>query len=393
MAETKKKFSLDSGNLAQSYLSQYDLGDRPTYAGTYDSQMEELYGQISNRPKFSYNTADDPLYQGYKDQYVQQGKLAMRDTMGQAAALTGGYASTYGQQVGQQAYDAYLQKLGEVIPSLYNMAYQQYKDQGDQLLQQYSLLGDLRDTEYGRYQDELGHWESDRGYITALENEDWNRSWQQQQAAAEQARWQANYDLQRQQMAYQQQQDAVEQAWRQQQFAYQQEQDAYDRSWNEDSRSYNRQQDAYGNLYSMIQSSGYSPSDEELAAAGMSRAAADAIAAEYYRGVDMDERNMSMSEYRAYNSGGGTSYGGGGSGGGGGTYYGGGADMYSGYTTADIVAGNSDAIAAAAAGYQIANTSGSVASERQIVDAIDFATNRANAGNYAYKPNKYARNY
>ena len=64
-----------------------------------------------------------------------------------------------------------------------------------------------------------------------------------------------------------------------------------------------------------------------------------------------------------------------------------------GYTTADIVAGNDNAIAAAAAGYQIANTSGNAASEQEIVDAIDFATGRAKAGDYAYKPNKNARNY
>ena len=71
-------------------------------------------------------------------------------------------------------------------------------------------------------------------------------------------------------------------------------------------------------------------------------------------------------------------------------YMGGGSG---GYTTADIVAGNDNAIAAAAAGYKIANTSGGAASEREIVDAIDFATGRAKAGDYAYKPNKNARNY
>ena len=88
---------------------------KPTYAGTYDAGLADLYDRISTRPAFTYDVAKDPLYQQYKDQYVQQGKLAMKDTMGQAAALTGGYGSTYGQQVGQQAYDAYLQKLSAAI--------------------------------------------------------------------------------------------------------------------------------------------------------------------------------------------------------------------------------------------------------------------------------------
>ena len=55
--------------------------------------------------EFKYNVNADPLYQQYKDQYIQGGKLAMMDTMGKAAALTGGYGSTYGQQVGQQDID------------------------------------------------------------------------------------------------------------------------------------------------------------------------------------------------------------------------------------------------------------------------------------------------
>ena len=95
---------------------------KPEYAGTYEGRLNELFDQISNRGKFSYDVSKDPLYGAYKDQYIQQGKLAMKDTMGQAAALTGGYGNTYGQQVGQQTYDAYLQNLSAVIPELYGTA-------------------------------------------------------------------------------------------------------------------------------------------------------------------------------------------------------------------------------------------------------------------------------
>ena len=42
--------------------------------------------------------------------------------MGQAAALTGGYGSTYGEQVGQQAYNAYLQNLNDIVPQLQQQA-------------------------------------------------------------------------------------------------------------------------------------------------------------------------------------------------------------------------------------------------------------------------------
>ena len=270
----EKLYQMAGPSLYEKYVSENPPTAKPTYAGSYEGEMGELYDRITSREPFSYDAAKDPLYQAYKDEYIQGGKLAMKDTMGQAAALTGGYGSTYGQSVGQQTYDAYLKNLTDVIPTLYGMAYDQYKDQGDQLLKQYGLLGDLRDQEYGRYRDALGDWEGERAYAAQLEAEDYKR-----RTAAE-------------------------------------------------NTAYNRQQDAYANLYAAIKASGYVPSDYELQAAGMTRAAADAIAAEYQRGVSMDERTMALKEWSTYNAGGGGSSGGGS---GGGRSGGGGGGSYSAY--------------------------------------------------------------
>ena len=133
----------------------------PTYKGTYDQQLKDMYDKIANREKFTYDLNGDALYQQYKDQYTQQGKMAMMDTMGQAAALTGGYGSSYAQGVGQQAYQGYLQQLNDIVPELYSMALNQYNTEGDRMVQQYSMLGDMADTEYGRYQDDLNwHWQN-----------------------------------------------------------------------------------------------------------------------------------------------------------------------------------------------------------------------------------------
>jgi len=76
----------------------------PTYAGTFDQQVKELYDQVMGQKPFAYDLNGDALWQQYKDQYTTQGKMAMMDTMGQAAALTGGYGSSYSQAAGQQAY-------------------------------------------------------------------------------------------------------------------------------------------------------------------------------------------------------------------------------------------------------------------------------------------------
>lgn len=212
---------------------------RPEYQDSYSQQLKDLYDKIMGREKFQYDAANDPLYQQYRQMYVQQGRQAMADTMGQAAGLTGGYGSTYSRAAGQQQYDAYLQKLNEVVPELYAQARQAYNDEGDRMLQQYQLTGDLRDDEYSRYQDQLSNWWKDLSYQADRADTEYSRgaeNWWNAESAGRQDR----------------------------EFAYQQK------------------KDAYSNLVTLIGATGYSPSQQELEAAGMSAAEA-AKWQEYYR--------------------------------------------------------------------------------------------------------------
>lgn len=146
---------------AQAYLSQVQGSKPGAYQSRWDDELTALYDQIRNRKKFSYDLGTDPLYQQYREQYQRQGRLAMQDTIGQAAALTGGYGSTYAEQVGQQAYNAYLQSLNDIVPQLQQQAYQRYQDEGTDLYNQYSLVKGREDTDYGRYRDTVSDYYSD----------------------------------------------------------------------------------------------------------------------------------------------------------------------------------------------------------------------------------------
>ena len=148
-------------------LSQLEAAKPGAWTGgQYGQQMQDALKALQNRKKFSYDVNSDALYQQYKDKYVQQGKQAMQDTMGQAAALTGGYGSTYGQAVGQQQYNAYLQNLNDVVPELYQLALERYNMEGDDLKTQYSLLADQYQQEYGQYRDMLSDWQTDRSFLS-----------------------------------------------------------------------------------------------------------------------------------------------------------------------------------------------------------------------------------
>ena len=129
------------------------------YASPYSQQITDLYSKIMNYGNFSYDVNEDALYQQYKDQYTNLGKQAMIDKQGQAAGLTGGYDSSYGQSTGQQAYDTYLQKLSDEVPELYNQAYTQYENGLSNLNNELSMNNSLDTTAYGRYRDTVSDWQ------------------------------------------------------------------------------------------------------------------------------------------------------------------------------------------------------------------------------------------
>lgn len=105
----------------------------------YEAQANALYEQLMSRGDFRYDLQGDMLYRQYADQYSQLGKTAMRDAMGTAAGLTGGYGNSYAEQVGSQAYQGYLGQLNAMVPEFYDRAYNAWLKEGDDLRSRYEL--------------------------------------------------------------------------------------------------------------------------------------------------------------------------------------------------------------------------------------------------------------
>lgn len=164
--EQPKYQESDTVKQAQALLQQQMAQKPGAYQSQWQSQLDEVMNKILNREKFSYDMNADALYQQYKDQYTTQGKQAMMDTMGQAAALTGGYGNSYAQTVGQQTYQGHMQQLNDRIPELYQLAMDQYNQEGDALLQQYGMYADREEQDYGRYRDQVGDYNTELDYLT-----------------------------------------------------------------------------------------------------------------------------------------------------------------------------------------------------------------------------------
>lgn len=252
----------DAVAAAQNLLNQ-QLG---SYQSQYGGQIDSLIQQLQGQQPFTYDVNTDPLYLQLRDQWMRDGRLAMEDTMGQAAQLTGGYGNSYAQTAGQQVYNGYLRGVNEMIPQLKEAARADYDAENAYLMQQLGLLMDQDNQDYSRWMDEL-----------------------QRQQYAEQL----EYDRGRDALADQRYQDEL---------AYGREQDQY-----------NRQQDSYDRLLELIATTGYKPTAEELAAAGMSESQAKAWLG-YWQGQQVSGSSGSSGGGGSRGSGGGS--GSGGSGGG-----------------------------------------------------------------------------
>lgn len=153
-----------------------------TPQSSYQNQIQEIYNKILNKEPFSYDLNGDALYQQYKDQYMTQGQLASMDVMGQAAAMNGGYGSSYGQTVGHQAYQGYLQQLNDRVPELYQLALSQYNQEYQNLKDLYGITADMDEREYNRawdtikmdyslHGDKVTQWQNE---VNRADNEYWN---------------------------------------------------------------------------------------------------------------------------------------------------------------------------------------------------------------------------
>lgn len=130
-----------------SAAAQSALGEG---AGQWQAELDNVMAQIMGKGKFDYNMNGDAMYQQYADIYQNQANLGMQNAMAQAAALTGGYGSSYGQMVGQQAYAQQMQGLNDIGLELYDRAYAQDMAERSQLMDQYNMLAAREEQAYNR---------------------------------------------------------------------------------------------------------------------------------------------------------------------------------------------------------------------------------------------------
>ncbi|MBQ1947064.1 MAG: hypothetical protein II359_00430 [Clostridia bacterium] len=158
---------------------------KSTYDKSYAKKKDKALNEVLSVEDFSYDAKSDPLFSQYEKAYTRAAKLTGEDVLGKASELNGGLSSSYAVTAAAQAQNAQMDKLTDVIPELYEMAYDRYLKDIDTKIKQYQLLEEADSTAYNRYLKDREREDSLKEKDRAYALEAGKAAWDQMYAEAE----------------------------------------------------------------------------------------------------------------------------------------------------------------------------------------------------------------
>lgn len=156
-------------------FGSFSYDEAPTYENAFAQQQKDLLDRILNREDFSWSKETDPQWSSYKKSYLREGDRATANALAQASAASGGRPSSYAVNAATQAGDYYATKLNDVIPTLYQQAYERYLDEYNMKLKDLNTVNQQEQLDYAKYLDRLGQFNTDRGFAYQNYADDYDR--------------------------------------------------------------------------------------------------------------------------------------------------------------------------------------------------------------------------
>ncbi len=156
-------------------FDSFSYGEAPTYENAFAQQQKDLLDRILNREDFSWSKETDPQWSSYKKSYLREGDRATANALAQASAASGGRPSSYAVNAATQAGDYYATKLNDMIPTLYQQAYERYLDEYNMKLKDLNAVNQQEQLDYAKYLDRLGQFNTDRGFAYQNYADDYDR--------------------------------------------------------------------------------------------------------------------------------------------------------------------------------------------------------------------------
>ena len=142
----------------------FTYGSAPSYENRFQQKQQELLDAALKRDPFSWSKETDPQYSSYKKTYLREGERATADALAKASAASGGRPSSFAVNAATQAGDYYATKLSDVIPTLYQQAYERYLKDYQMKLSDLEAVNNQEQLDYAKYLDRLNQFNTDRNF-------------------------------------------------------------------------------------------------------------------------------------------------------------------------------------------------------------------------------------
>ena len=173
------------------------------YNSAYETALNNALNTVTN---WRYDPMQDASYQALAKVYGKRGNIAAKNTLADAAALNGGYSTSYAVSAAQQARNQYNQELAALIPDLENTAYNRAQGTLSALrAADDTAYGRYRDTEsdrqwtwtqqYNKYRDMVGDMQWGTNFNYQVDTDDRNFNYQKQRDAVADSQWAQEFEL------------------------------------------------------------------------------------------------------------------------------------------------------------------------------------------------------
>ena len=122
-----------------------------------------------NRDKWSYNTDTDPVYQAYKNQYLNNANQYMKDAMAASRNFGGSVSST----AAAQAYVNQLNRLNNVVPQLEQQSFNRYNTENNTDL---NTISGIHNLGYQDFTNEYNANNNQRNYLDKAAEQAYERT-------------------------------------------------------------------------------------------------------------------------------------------------------------------------------------------------------------------------
>jgi murein L,D-transpeptidase YcbB/YkuD len=205
--------SVYGGYTAGSSGSGYYLTDSGSvdndYVNPYADKQEQLMQTLAE--SFSYDSDADPVWQSYRQSYLREGQRAYEDSLGTAAANTGGVASTAAITAATQAQNYYNAQATEKKAALYQQAYENYLASRQQTVSELTAYDQLNQTAADIYQQKVENQQYAQQFAATQAQQAYENQVAAQQYADSQAQLAYENEAEAQQQAYENQTQEAQQ--------------------------------------------------------------------------------------------------------------------------------------------------------------------------------------